>query len=60
MGGHREKDRMVSVSLRKITIGPFNEGHWNEELMMKIFNGTRMKVKYHPNMEGWLLATRHL
>ena len=52
MGGHREKDRMVSVSLRKITIGPFNEGHSNEELMMKIFNGTRMKVKYHPNMEG--------
>ena len=55
-GGHREKDRVVSVSLRKITIGPLKEGHLNEELMMKIFNGTRMKVTYQPNMEDWLLC----
>lgn len=31
--GHREKDRVVSISLRKITIGQIKERHSNEALM---------------------------
>lgn len=55
-GGHREEDRVVSISLQKITIGQLKEGHSNEELIITIFNGTKMKVTYEPNMEDFLLC----
>ena len=55
-GGHREKDRVVLLSLRKITIGPIKEGHLNEELIKEIFKGTSIKVTYQKNMEDWLLC----
>lgn len=55
-GGHREDGRVVSISLRKITIGQLREAPSSEELIMKIFNGTKMKVMYEPNMEDYLLC----
>ncbi len=55
-GGHREKDRVVSISLHKITIGQLEEAKSNEELIREIFAGTKLKATYQPNMEDYLLC----
>ncbi len=54
--GHREKDRVVSISLHKITIGQFKDAHSNEQLIREIFAGTKVKVCYQPNMGDYLLC----
>ena len=54
--GHREKDRVVSFSMKKITIGQRKESPSNEALIGRIFDGTKMKVAYEPNMEDYLLC----
>ena len=54
--GHRESDRVVSVDLKKITIGQLSGAPSNERLIGQIFDGTKYKVVYEPNMEDHLLS----
>lgn len=54
--GHREKDKVVSVDLKKITIGQLCEAASNEALIQEIFSGTGYKVAYEPNMGDYLLC----
>lgn len=54
--GHREPDRVASVDLKKITIGQLPEAPSNEKLIGQIFDGTKYKVVYEPNMEDYLLC----
>ncbi len=54
--GHRERDRVVSMDLKKITIGPLRESPSNERLIGRIFEGTRYRVVYEPDMEDYLLS----
>ena len=54
--GHRESDRVASVDLKKITIGPLLGAPSGEQLIGQIFEGTKYKVAYEPNMEDYLLC----
>ncbi len=54
--GHRESDRVVSADLHKMTIGQTVGMPSNEELINKIFNGTKYKITYEPNMGDYLLC----
>ncbi len=54
--GHREKDCVVSVDLRKITIGQLRGVPSNERLIKRIFVCTKYKLVYEPNMEDYLLC----
>ena len=54
--GHREADRVVSIDLKKITIGQLPGAASNKQLIEKIFNGTKYKVVYEANMEDYLLC----
>jgi len=54
--GHREKDRVVSISLHKITIGQLKGAPSNEQLIWDIFAGTKVKATYQPNMGDYLLC----
>ena len=54
--GHREKDRVVSADLHKITIGQLRGAPSNEKLIGQIFAGTKYKVAYEPNMGDYLLC----
>ena len=54
--GHREADRVVSIDLKKITIGQLPGEVSNAELIGEIFGGTKYRVVYEPNMEDYLLC----
>lgn len=54
--GHRERDRVVSMDLKKITIGQLRGASSNEERIGRIFAGTKYKVAYEPDMEDYLLC----
>ena len=54
--GHRESDRVVSADLKKITIGQLADAPSNERLIGQIFDGTKYKVAYEPNMGDYLLC----
>ena len=54
--GHREVDRVVSIDLKKITIGQLPDAASNKQLIGQIFCGTKYKVVYEPNMEDYLLC----
>lgn len=54
--GHREKNKAVSFSLKKITIGQLKNSPSNEELISRIFKDTRIRVTYEPNMGDYLLC----
>ena len=54
--GHRESDRVVSIDLKKITIGQLQGEVSNAELIGEIFGGTKYEVVYEPNMEDYLLC----
>ena len=54
--GHRENDRVASVDLKKITIGQIADAPSNEHLIRQIFDGTKYKVTYEPNMDDYLLC----
>lgn len=54
--GHRERDRVASVDLKKITIGQLRGMPSNEGLIGQIFDGTKYKVAYEPNMGDYLLC----
>ena len=46
--GHRESDRVVSIDLKKITIGQLPGAASNKQLIGQIFCGTKYKVAYEP------------
>lgn len=52
--GHRESNRVASIDLKKITIGQNADAPSNERLIGQIFDGTKYKVAYEPNMEDYL------
>ena len=54
--GHRERDRVASVDLKKITIGQLADAPSNERLIGEIFDGTKYKIAYEPNMGDYLLC----
>ena len=54
--GHRERDRVASIDLKKITIGQLRGSSSNEGLIGQIFGGTKYKVIYEPNMGDYLLC----
>ena len=54
--GHRERDRVASIDLKKITIGQLRGAPSNEALIGRIFDGTKYRVVYEPNMEDYLLC----
>ena len=54
--GHREPDRVVSISLKKITIGQLRDDPANEDLIRRIFDGTKIRAIHEPNMEDYLLC----
>ena len=54
--GHRERDYVASIDLKKITIGQLADSPSNEPLIGQIFEGTKYKVTYEPNMEDFLLC----
>ena len=54
--GHREPDRVVSIALKKITIGQLPGAASNAGLIGELFGGTKYKVVYEPNMEDYLLC----
>lgn len=54
--GHREAERVVSLDLKKITIGQLKDAPSNETLIGRIFAGTGYRVVYEPNMEDYLLC----
>ena len=54
--GHREADRVVSIDLKKITIGQLPDSSPNKQFIERIFRGTKYKVVYEPNMEDYLLC----
>ena len=54
--GHREHDRVVSIDLKKITIGPLQGVPSSEQLISQIFDGTKYRVDYTPKMEDYLLC----
>ena len=54
--GHREPDRVVSISLHKITIGPLAGTPFEESAIRQIFAGTKLKVTVQPNMADYLLC----
>ena len=54
--GHRERDRVASVDLKKITIGQLADAPSNERLIGEIFDGTKYKIAYEPNMGNYLLC----
>ncbi len=54
--GHREKDCVVSIDLRKITIGGLSSSPSDEALAGEIFRGTKYRVNYESNMESYLLS----
>ena len=54
--GHRERDYVASIDLKKITIGQIAGAPSNERLIGQIFDGTKYKVAYEPNMGDYLLC----
>ena len=54
--GHREADRVVSIDLKKITIGQLRGAGSNERLTGQMLADTGYKVVYEPNMEDYLLC----
>ena len=54
--GHREQDRVASIDLKKMTIGQLSDAPSNERLIGQIFDGTKYKLAYEPNMEDYLLC----
>lgn len=54
--GHRERDHVASIDLKKITIGQISGAPSNEALIGRIFDGMKYRVAHEPNMEDYLLC----
>lgn len=54
--GHKDDERIVSFSMKKITIGQTKEKESNQELINNIFDNSKIKARYESNMEDYLLC----
>ena len=54
--GHRESDRVVSIDLKKITIGDLKTKASNKSLIDEIFSNTKYKTVYEPNIGDYLIS----
>lgn len=54
--GHREQNRVVSIDLKKLTIGQLSSSPSNELLIKDIFVKTKYKIVYEKNMDDYLLC----
>ena len=54
--GHREQNYVDSIDLKKITIGQLKDSQSNEQFIKQIFEGSKCKITYEPNMEDYLLC----
>lgn len=54
--GHRESDCVVSIDLKKITIGDLKTNASNKGLVDKIFSNTKYKMVYEPNIGDYLIS----
>lgn len=54
--GHREANAVVSIDLKKITIGDLKGETNNQRLIKHIFHRTRYQVKYESDIESYLLC----
>lgn len=54
--GHRESDRVVSIDMKKITIGDLKTSESHENLVKSIFEGTKYRVVYESNMGDYLIS----
>ena len=56
LAGHRDKNQIVSMDFKRITIGQRKQDESNEKLINEIFSDMGYKVVYEPNMEDYLLC----
>ena len=56
VAGHREKDHVEAVDLRRITVGPLRGAPNQEAPVQEILADTRYKVTYESNMGDYLLC----
>ena len=54
--GHREFNRIVSIDMKKITIGDLKTSESHENLIKSIFEGTKYKMVYESNMGDYLIS----
>lgn len=54
--GHRETDCVVSIDLKKITIGDLKTNASNKSLIDEIFSNTKYKMVYEPNIGDYLIS----
>lgn len=54
--GQRKDGRVISIDLKKITIGTLKEDRIPDALIHEIFYGTKYNVVYEKNMEDYLLC----
>ena len=54
--GHRESDCVVSIDLKKITIGDLKTKASNKSLIDEIFSNTKYKTVYEPNIGDYLIS----
>lgn len=54
--GHRESDRVVSIDMKKITIGDLKTSDSHEILLKSIFEGTKYRMVYESNMGDYLIS----
>lgn len=54
--GHREKTRVVSIDMKKITIGNLKNSSSSEKLINDIFSGMKYKVTYESNIGDYLIS----
>lgn len=54
--GHREKDHIESVTLNRMTAGNLKGSPSEENFIRSVFDGTKFKLGYEPDMGDWLLC----
>ena len=54
--GHREKNHVSSIDLKKITIGSLKGGADGKAMAKEVFTDSGYKVTYEPNMGDYLLS----
>lgn len=54
--GHRERNRVVSIDMKKITVGDLKSSNSNETLLKHIFEGTKYRMVYEANMGDYLIS----
>lgn len=56
VGGNRDKEKVNSFSLHKMTIGGLSKSEKDQKLIRKIFGNTKINTVYEPNMGDYLIC----